>query len=713
MKVCAGKPYPLGATVEKDGTNFTLFSAHAEKVELCLFNNNGSREIARIPLPCRSDDVWHGLVHGIEEGALYGYRVYGPYEPENGHRFNHHKLLIDPYTRKLHGALIDSEENLGYIHGHPDADLSFDTRDNAHNIPKCVVTVDQFNWRQDAFPKHAMADSLIYEAHIKGLTKQFPRIKKQRRGTYNAVATPALLKHLQSLGVTALELLPIHTAVDDSFLLNKDLTNYWGYNTLSFFAASNRYAEVDPITEFRHMVKSLHAANIELILDVVYNHTAEGNELGPTLSFRGIDNATYYRLDENPRYYSNFSGCGNTLHTSQPRVVQLILDSLRYWRDAMHVDGFRFDLASTLARRKLGFDKNSGFFDAIMQDPILAGCKLIAEPWDCGDGGYQLGNFPPRFSEWNDQYRDTLRRFWAGEHGQLRRMSRALHGSSEIFEWQRRGPAASINLITAHDGFTLLDTVSYNDKHNEANGEENRDGHSANYSNNYGVEGPTEDLSINNKRAQQRRNLLATLLFSQGVPMLLAGDELANSQQGNNNSYCQDNPISWLDWSQLNSASEHLSFVKRLVELRKQYPVLRRTRYMHGQRTSRSTALPDISWLNAASETMQDEDWDDNSNRFFAMLLCGDAEVNTLDSCTLCQTSDKANSPAFDSPKPDGIVLITINGYDDPVDFTLPELDGQWHFETSTADPTAGRTKINKNHQYAALSVTLCSFEPD
>ncbi len=733
MKVCAGNPYPMGPTVDGDGTNFALFSAHAEKVELCLFNDNGTREIARIPLPCRTDDIWHGYIHGVGEGALYGYRVYGPYEPESGHRFNHHKLLIDPYTRKLHGSLVDSDENLGYIPGHADADLSFDTRDNAHNIPKCVVTIDQAPTDNDEFPRHAMSDSFIYEAHIKGLTQQFPDTDKAIRGTYKAISSSGVLQHLQSLGVTALELLPVHTAVDDSFLLDRGLVNYWGYNTLCFFAPASRYAVADPIEEFREMAKSLHAANIELILDVVYNHTAEGNELGPTLSFRGIDNASYYRLADNPRYYSNISGCGNTLHTSHPRVVQLILDSLRYWREVMHVDGFRFDLATTLARRKLGYDKNSGFFDAIIQDPTLAACKLIAEPWDCGDGGYQLGNFPPRFSEWNDQYRDTVRRFWAGENGQLRRLSRAVHGSSAIFEWQRRSPSASINLITAHDGFTLTDLVSYNDKHNEANGEANRDGHGANYSNNHGNEGPTDCSTINNIREKQRRNQLATLLFSQGVPMILAGDELANSQQGNNNSYCQDNPVSWLDWSQLDSASGHLHFVKRLVQLRKQYPVLHRSHYMHGQHRSRSTGLPDISWFNKTSEAMTEDEWNDNSNRFFAVQLCGDADTDVLDDCMRCNATalHKKQKASFNSAphssgkvrakssavlnaiKPDGIVLVAINGYDHDIDFKLPELDGQWHVEISTADPALVRTEINTTHTYAPLSVTLCSFEPD
>ncbi len=731
MKVCAGKSYPLGATVEGDGTNFALFSANADKVELCLFNKTGTREIARIPLPCRSDDIWHGFIHGIKEGDLYGYRVYGPYEPENGHRFNHHKLLIDPYVRKLHGSLIDSDENLGYIHGHEDADLSFDKRDNAHNIPKCVVTTDTAGSVECKFPNTALSDTLIYEAHIKGLTQQFPDTEDKSRGTYKAITSTNVLQHLKSLGVTALELLPVHTAVDDSFLLDKGLRNYWGYNTLCFFAPASRYAEADPIKEFRDMVASLHAANIELILDVVYNHTAEGNELGPTLSFRGIDNASYYRLAENPRYYSNYSGCGNTLHTSHPRVVQMILDSLRFWREELHVDGFRFDLATTLARRKLGYDKNSGFFDAIMQDPTLAGCKLIAEPWDCGDGGYQLGNFPPRFSEWNDQYRDTVRRFWAGENGQLRRLSRALHGSSAIFEWQRRGPTASINLITAHDGFTLMDLVSYEGKHNDANGESNNDGHSANFSNNHGCEGPSDDPEVNSLREKQRRNQLATLLFSQGVPMILAGDELANTQQGNNNSYCQDNPISWLDWSQLDSASEHLNFVKRLIQLRKEYPVLRRSDYLHGQYRSRSTGLPDISWLNAQSTAMQEEQWNDNSNRFFALLLCGDAEVGLPDICTQCEATelDKLRAPTATrqhrSPdnsrddsamgssmvKPDGIILVAINGYDNEIPFKLPELDGQWYFEISTADPSIERTKIDTAHSYAPLSVTLCTFE--
>ena len=739
MNVCSGKSYPLGATLDSGGTNFALFSANAEKVELCLFNTSGSREIARIPLPCRSNDVWHGYVHGVTEGTRYGYRVYGPYQPEQGHRFNHHKLLIDPYTRRLHGNYVDSDENFGYTPGHPDSDLSFDTRDNSHNIPKCVVTSDDFNWQNDKFPDHSLADTVIYEAHVKGLTEQFPRLRQQRRGTYAAIANNRVISHLKELGITALELLPVHTSIDDSFLLDKQLSNYWGYNTLCFFAPTANYAEVDPIQEFRRMVKALHAADIEVILDVVYNHTAEGNELGPTLSFRGIDNASYYRLDDNPRYYVNHSGCGNTLKAAHPRVVQLIMDSLRFWTDSMHVDGFRFDLASTLARRALGYDKNSGFFEAIMQDPALARSKLIAEPWDCGNDGYQLGNFPPRFSEWNDQYRDTVRKFWSGEAAQLQQLSKAIHGSSEVFEWQRRGPDASINLITAHDGFTLLDLVSYSDKNNEANGEENRDGHSSNYSNNNGFEGQTDDAAINTKRAKQRRNLLSTLLLSQGVPMLLAGDELGNTQNGNNNAYCQDNSISWLDWSQVESCREHLEFVKNLIQLRKKYPALRRTHYLHGNDKSRSVGLPDISWLNKHSSPMSDDEWHNGENRFIAILLCGDAGTDSISeinaACTAHDSDSKSKTTAIDhgasatssmekdsslhvptarctaSIKAEGIVLIIINGFDHVQDFELPDLKRTWHLEMTTEDPLLTRTRLAKVFQCPPMSVSLCALD--
>jgi len=706
VKVSTGKPYPLGTSVSSIGTNFALFSAHAEKVELCLFDQSGTRETARIPLPCRTNDVWHGLIHDIKEGDRYGYRVYGPYDPESGHRFNHHKLLLDPYARRLHGELIDSAENLGYVQGHPDADLSFDTRDNAHNIPKCVVTVDDFNWQNDRFPDHALTDTVIYEAHVKGLTKQFPRLRQQRRGTYSAIANSRVIEYLKSLGITALELLPVHTFVDDSFLQDRGLTNYWGYNSLCFFAPDARYSEVDPLQEFRKMVKALHAADIEVILDVVYNHTAEGNELGPTLCYRGIDNASYYRLEENPRYYSNHSGCGNTLRAAHPRVVQLILDSLRFWTNAMHVDGFRFDLATVLARRGMGYDKNSGFFDAIMQDPTLVHSKLIAEPWDCGLGGYQLGNFPPRFSEWNDQYRDTVRKFWAGEAGQLQQLSKAIHGSSEVFEWQRRGPLAGVNFITAHDGYTLFDLVSYESKHNELNGEDNRDGHSANYSKNYGHEGPTDDDDINNFRNLQRRNLMATLLLSQGIPMILSGDELAHTQDGNNNAYCQDNELTWIDWSQQHKDSEQLDFVKKLICLRRKFPVLRQRQYIHGLHKSRSSDFRDINWLNRSAEAMTDDDWHDHDNRFVALLLCGDAGVTDYP-----DAADQMRHSPLETINAEASVLIIINGSNDDVEFALPDMKRQWHLDLTTTEPAQERSQLNEVFVARANSVSFCSVD--
>lgn len=715
MTIKSGQPLPLGATPDRDGVNFSLFSANAEKVELCLYDQNGEQETGRVVLPCRTGDIWHCYVPGMRPGALYGYRVYGPYEPEAGHRFNPNKLLIDPYTRKFHGKLVNSEENLGYIHGHADADLSFDTRDNAHNIPKCVVTSDDFAWGKDRAPAHPLGDSIIYETHVKGFTQQFPKMRRSRRGTYAGLASDRVIAYLKHLGITAIELLPIHHFIDDSFLEDKGLVNYWGYNSLAFFAPESRYASFDPVREFRNMVKKLHAHDIEVILDVVYNHTAEGNELGQTLCYRGIDNASYYRLEENRRYYSNHSGCGNTLNTSHPRVTQLILDSLRHWVRNMHVDGFRFDLASTLARQHNGFDHESPFLHTVQQDPLLARTKLIAEPWDCGPGGYQLGNFPVSFSEWNDQSRDTIKKFWAGDTTQLRQFCKAIHGSSEVFEWQRRSPSASINMITSHDGYTLQDLVSYNEKHNEANGENNQDGHTANYSNNYGHEGPTDDAAINSFRNRQRLNMLSTLMLSQGVPMLLAGDEFGNTQSGNNNAYCQDNDLTWLDWSQTRSDSVTLEFTRKLINLRKRVAVLRSAHYLHGTQTSKRLNLPDISWFSSGSEPMRDENWNRDDIKFVAMLLCGDADSNKQPFNTeilannlrskLYKTDRAPTSPGADgttrrNSKPptspdeqETSVIILVNGSDSERHFDLPKSPDPWVFELSTAEPERARAE--------------------
>jgi len=696
-----GKPFPLGATPDSDGVNFSLFSANAERIELCLFDADGKAETQRLSLPAKTGDIWHGHVEGLQAGAKYGYRVHGPYEPENGHRFNPNKLLIDPYARELSGTLIDSDENLGYICGHPDADLSFDERDNAHNIPKCVVCSETSKRSSGVHTRLPIEDSIIYEAHIKGLTRRFPSMRKSRRGTYSALSSQRVIDYLKSLGITAIELLPVHAFIDDSFLQEKGLNNYWGYNSINFFTPEVRYALNNPREEFRNMVRRLHANGLEVILDVVYNHTAEGNELGPTLCYRGIDNASYYRLEENRRHYANFSGCGNTLNTSHPRVNQLIMDSLRYWASNMQVDGFRFDLATTLARLGSGYSHESPFLHAAIQDPILSQRKLIAEPWDCGLGGYQLGNFPNPFSEWNDQYRDQVRQFWSGDLGKLEQLCKCLHGSSEVFEWSQRGPGASINMITTHDGFTLADLVSYNEKHNEANGEDNNDGHDANYSNNYGHEGPTDDECINNYRNRQRLNFLSTLMLSQGVPMLLAGDEFGNTQEGNNNAYCQDNNLSWLDWKQRAKDNITFEFTQRLINLRKRFPVLRCRNYLHGQSSSESMQQKDIVWLSAASTPMEENDWHNGHSGFVAMLLCGDAE-------TFKSNSDASGSNTSETSS----VLIVINGSDTSVPFTLPTAPSEWTFELSTTQPQEQPYTADKNTLIGPHSVTVFSTAP-
>ena len=625
QKLLPGKPTPLGSTPDAAGVNFAVFSAHAEKIELCLFDESGEFEIARHELIGRTSDVWHGYLPDAVPGQLYGLRAYGPYEPHNGHRFNPNKLLIDPYARALSGELIWCDELYGFEMGHPEADLSFDTRDSAPFVPKSQVVDNTFVWRNDLHPRTPINDSVIYEAHIKGFTRYFPGLNGRRRGTYSAMASSSVVRHLKEVGVTAVELLPVHYFVDESFTIENGLSNYWGYNTLGFFALANRYAMADPILEFRAMVRGLHKAGIEVILDVVYNHTAEGNELGPTLSFRGLDNASYYRLNENRRYYLNETGTGNTVNVAHPRVMQLVLDSLRYWSDEMHVDGFRFDLASVLGREQYGFDRGCGFFDALSQDPVLSETKLIAEPWDIGIGGYQLGQFPRRWSEWNDRYRDTLRRVWAGDTGLMSEFANHLLGSSDVFEWTGRPPSASINFITSHDGFTLKDLVSYNHKHNGANGEDNRDGHSSNHSSNSGYEGKTHDPHINAVRRRKQRNILTSMFVSQGVPMLLAGDEIGNSQQGNNNAYCQDNAIGWVDWRARHADRGLQRFLSKLIKIRHDHPVLRRPHFLHADKESRSSGLADVCWFNQQSKTMTDADWHSHENRFLGLFLPADA----------------------------------------------------------------------------------------
>ena len=544
-RIDPGLPFPLGATWYGTGVNFALFSAHAEKVELCIFDARGRRELERIELPEYTDEVWHGYLNDARPGMLYGYRVYGPYDPARGHRFNPNKLLLDPYAKALAGALRWTDAHYGYRIGSHREDLSFDRRDNAGGMPKCVVVEGAFTWSAETRPFVPWTQTVFYELHVRGFTIQHPGVPPDLRGTFSGLATPAVVSYLQELGVTTVELLPVHAFVDDRRLVEHKLRNYWGYNTIGFFAPEQRYLQTGEPNEFKTMVKRLHEAGIEVVLDVVYNHTAEGNHLGPTLSFKGIDNATYYRLAENQRYYDDATGTGNTLDLRHPRVLQMVTDSLRYWVQEMHVDGFRFDLAPALAREHSGYTRDAAFFKALAQDPVLSRVKLIAEPWDVGHGGYQLGNSPPGWSEWNGKYRDTVRRFWKGDVGVLPELASRLAGSSDLFERQGRRPRASVNLVTVHDGFTLTDLVSYDKKHNEANHEQNLDGSDANYSWNCGVEGPTADPEIRALRQRQKRNLLATLLFSLGVPLIQAGDEFGRTQRGNNNAYCQDNEISW------------------------------------------------------------------------------------------------------------------------------------------------------------------------
>ncbi|HWK54133.1 MAG TPA: glycogen debranching protein GlgX [Hyphomicrobiales bacterium] len=618
--IVAGQHYPLGSHYDGKGTHFALYSAHAERVELCLYDATGEHELQRLALPGYDQQIFHGYVEGCEPGLSYGYRVYGPYQPELGHRFNHHKLLLDPYARKLAGRFHWSDSHYAFITQSPEQDLSFDTRDNAACMLKAVISGPQVLEGAPPPPRPAPEQTVIYEAHVRGMTREHPNLPEELRGTFAGLAQPALIDYLKRLGITTLELLPVQGFIDEHFLVHKGLRNYWGYNTLTFFAPHQAYLSHGDPLEFRAMVTALHDAGIEVILDVAFNHSAEGGRLGPTLSFKGIDNLSYYRLqNENPRYYINDTGCGNTLDVSNPAVLRLIMDSLRYWVTVMQVDGFRFDLAAILGREHHGFDRGSGFFDALYQDPQLAGVRLIAEPWDIGPGGYQLGNFPSGWSEWNDRYRDTVRRFWRGDSGMLPEFARRVHGSSDIFEHAGRRPAASINYVISHDGFTLQDLVSYREKHNEANLEDNRDGHAENHSDNYGVEGPTLLVEINEIRRRQSRNFLATLILSQGIPMLSAGDECCRSQQGNNNAYCQDNPLNWMSWAeQSNEAMQQFTYTAALLAFKREHPWIWQRHYVH---ESAATGAPVILWFNRDGEIMQPLHWGQNQSRVLGYLV--------------------------------------------------------------------------------------------
>src|SRR6195256_3376284 len=621
MRLTAGSPARLGASWDGRGTNFALFSANAQRVELCLFDSQGRREIERVELPERTEDVWHGYLNDVSPGQLYGYRVHGPYEPEHGHRFNANKLLLDPYARRLAGRLVWSDAHFGYRTGSAREDLSFDRRDKARGMPKAVVVDETFNWgRREMRPNIPWEDSIIYEAHVKGLTQKREDVPPGLRGTYGGLSSPAMIDHLKRLGVTTVELLPIYGFVDDPTPVEKKLVNYWGYNTLSYFAPEPRYSLDNPLDAFRTAVARLHDAGIEVMLDVVYNHTAEGGHMGPTLSFRGIDNASYYRLKpENPRFYEDFTGCGNSVNLSHPRVLQMAMDSLRYWVEVCHVDGFRFDLATTLARGRDGFAPHSAFLTAIRQDPVLSTVKLVAEPWDLGPGGYQVGAFPSQWSEWNDRYRSAMRRYWSGEGSLIGEISSRMTASSDLFDHDGRAPRAGVNHITVHDGFTLADLFSYNEKHNEANGEDNRDGASENHSNNCGHEGPIDDPTIVALRRQLRKNQLACLLLAQGLPLILAGDEVGNSQSGHNNAYCQDNEIGWVSWEGLGRKGEDLSeFVGHMTDLRKRFPQIRSRRWLDGGRAGGSSG---VLWLTPAAVEMKDSDWTFPDGRFLAYVL--------------------------------------------------------------------------------------------
>lgn len=650
---------PLGATWDGSGTNFALFSAHAEKVELCLFDSDGRREVTRIALPEYTHEVWHGYLPDVRPGQLYGYRVYGPYQPEAGHRFNANKLLLDPYAKALAGRLTWHDALFGYTVGSSAADLSFDKRDSAPFMPRCQVIDPAFTWGRKPDSRH-WHETIIYELHVRGFTLRHPEVPEAQRGKFSGLAAAPVIEYLSELGITAVELLPIHAFIHDRHLIERGLCNYWGYNSIGFFAPHTDYLGEEDLAAFKTCVQRLHDAGIEVILDVVYNHTAEGNHLGPTLSFRGIDNRSYYYLmDDEARYYNDFTGTGNALELRHPQVLRMVTDSLRYWVEEMGVDGFRFDLATTLARVNGEFSEHASFLDAVAQDPLLSQVKLIAEPWDTGPGGYRLGQFPPGWAEWNDQYRDTARRFWKGDEGQLATLASRLSGSADIFDRRGRRTWASVNFVTAHDGFTLADLVSYEQKHNEANQEDNRDGGDNNYSWNCGVEGPADDPAVVQLRYRQMRNFLATLLLSQGVPMLVAGDEFGRSQSGNNNAYCQDNPISWLDWDGIDDAGRSLlEFTRRLIRLCHQHIVFHRNRFFQGGIIP-GTDVKDVVWLRSDGMAMSDADWQDPQARALGLRLSGEAGLMHL--------------TEHGEQEPDETFLLLLNAAPDMTSFWLPE----------------------------------------
>ncbi|MBN7808072.1 glycogen debranching protein GlgX [Agrobacterium rosae] len=674
----------LGANFDGDGVNFAIFSAHAERIELCLFDEDGKTEIERITLPEFTNEIWHGYIPGLKPGARYGYRVHGPYDPEKGHRFNPNKLLVDPYARELVGDIQWGTEQFGYKLDAEDKDLSFDESDSAAKMPKCrVIDPNDYDWGNDKKPDVSWSKTIFYETHVKGFTKLHPGVPENLRGTYEGLGHKDIVDYIKSLGVTSVELLPIHSFPDDSHLLEKGLKNFWGYNSLGFFSPASRYYGPKGMAGFRDMVRAFHDGGIEVILDVVYNHTAEGNELGPTLSFKGIDNFSYYRtMPDKPRYYINDTGTGNTVNTSHPRVLQMVTDSLRYWAEDMHIDGFRFDLGTILGREPEGFDQRSGFFDAVGQDPVLSKLKLVGEPWDIGPGGYQVGGFPPGWAEWNDKYRDTVREYWKDEDGTAGDFAARVLGSADVYDLRGRRPWSSVNFITAHDGFTLNDLVSYNEKHNDANGEDNKDGHGDNRSFNYGVEGPTDDENITAVRDRQRRNFLSTLLLSHGTPMLLAGDEFGRSQMGNNNGYCQDSELSWVHWENLPESAETLrAFTSKLIDLRQSHSLLRRDSWRDGTHAT---------WLNPGGGEQTQEQWEDAGSTSLGLRLTQDQQ---------------GNSPLEADEWQD--VLILFNPHDGAVEFKLPDADHGWMTELTTADPAAPSNTIANGEIYTVEGRSL------
>ncbi|RKH09553.1 glycogen debranching enzyme GlgX [Corallococcus praedator] len=681
-EIWPGKPWPRGATFDGSGTNFAVYSQVATRVEVCLFDKaDPTKELERFDLPVSTEFVWHGYVPELEPGTLYGLRVHGPYEPEKGHRCNPHKLLVDPYAKALHGEVDWKQPVFGYPLDHPKKDLMRDERDSAAGMPKGVVVSDFFDWGNDRRLDIPWRKTVIYEAHVRGLTMKHPGVPEHQRGTYAGLGSPAIIEHLQKLGVTSVELLPVFEFADDSFLNDKGLSNYWGYSTLNYFSPEQRYASRKTpggaVAEFKSMVKSLHAAGIEVILDVVYNHTCEGNHLGPTLSFKGIDNASYYWTMPEARHYLDFTGCGNSINTSNPQTARFVVDSLRYWVEEMHVDGFRFDLATVMGRvGKGGYDPNAPIFQIINQDPVLSRVKLIAEPWDVGMGGYQVGGFPSPWHEWNGKYRDALRKYWKGDENQASEVGYRLTGSADLFAAARRRPQASINFVTAHDGFTLHDLVTYSSKHNEANGEHNRDGADDNQAWNCGVEGETDDKDIISLRERQKRNLLASLFMSNGVPMIVAGDEMGRTQKGNNNAYCQDNELSWVDWNLDSTKQDMLAFTRKLIHFRHGQPVLQRRRFFQGEHLWDSEHK-DLAWFRPDGTEMGPEDWQKPFVRSLAYLLGGDA-IPTPD--------ERGQRVSGDS------LLVLLNAHHDTVAFTVPPVGegGKWMLELYTADDKRG-----------------------